>query len=322
MNTQISDLVAFKAAQRYSANPSALKFLGGFCNSVYEYELKGQSYVMRISYNSLRTIEMIYAEIDLLRYLAEKGLSVAQPVPSLAGNWLEVAAIEGKEIPVVAFEKAPGQPPQSHEWNETLFRKMGRFMGTMHHLIREFAQDDAAYRRPTWQQDMDAFATAYLSAEDRAIQERYGAIRSYLEHLPQGKDNYGLAHLDFHRGNFFLYEGKLTLFDFDDCQYSWFADDLAMALFYAVWPQVKSAQEYDFAQRFYDAFLEEYSRENTLEERWLLEIPYFLQRREISLYMILTSLGENQWDERMKQFMQGRRERILGNVPYADLRFA
>jgi hypothetical protein len=35
----------------------------------------------------------------------------------------------------------------------------------------------------------------------------------------------------------------------------------------------------------------------------------------------MTSLGEAQWGEKVKQFMQGRRERILNDVPYVDIAF-
>jgi len=248
-------------------------------------------------------------------------MSVARAVLSRAGKWVKIVEVEEKSIPVVVFEKAPGQSPDEKDWNEQLFRTMGRFLGRMHRLTKNYTLDEAMSRRPTWREYMETFAVAYLPAVDKAIQEKHRELKDYLARLPQTKDAYGLVHVDFHRGNFFVHEGNLTLFDFDDCQYSWFADDLAMALLYAVWPSEKSEEKQRFAQRFYQALLEGYRLENRLEAHRLSEIPHFLRRREISLYMVLTALGEAQWGEEVKQFMQGRRESILDGVPYIDLAF-
>jgi amicoumacin kinase len=262
---------------------------------------------------------MVTAELDWLRYLSERGLSVAKAVPSLQGHWVEVIEVAGKSIPVVLFEKAPGHAPGDEDWNEMLFCQMGRFMGRMHHLTKEYRPVDTGSRRPIWSEDLDAFAAVYLPAGDQAIQQRYREIRIYPERLPQMPDAYGLVHVDFHRGNFFIHEGQLTLFDFDDCQYSWFAEDLAMALFYAAWPPERTEEKRCFAQTFYRAFLEGYRQENDLDKQWLNEIPYFLRQREICLYMVLTSLGEEQWDESVKRFMRGRRESILSGLPCVDI---
>lgn len=322
MNTQrCADSIVAEIASRYGAEAAQMEFLGGFRNRVYVYEQSGQQYILRISFELQRTVEMVIAEVDWLRYLAAKGMSVACVVPSREDKWVEIVEVEGRSVPIVVFEKAPGHPPGEEEWNEQLFGAMGRFLGRMHCLTREYAPNDALCRRPSWRDYMDVFAPAYLPAVDRAIQEKHRELKEYFARLPQESDAYGLVHVDFHRGNFFVHEGNLTLFDFDDCQYSWFADDLAMALFYALWPPDQSEAKCRFAQTFYRALLEGYRLENHLEARWLSEIPHFMRRREISLYMVMTALGEGQWDEEIKQFMQGRREKILNDVPYIDITY-
>lgn len=321
MDTQSADLIMSKVLPRYGAAIADTMFLGGFFNQVYEYKQQGKQYILRISTKQWRTVEMVHAEIDWLRYLADRGLSVARAVPSLAGNWVEVIEVEGKSVPVVVFEKAPGQPPEDKDWNEPLFLTMGRFLGRMHYLTRDYTPDNAAYRRPTWREYMNRFASLSLSVVDKAIQEKHQELQDYLALLPQTEDAYGLVHVDFHRGNFFVHGENLTLFDFDDCQYSWFADDIAMVLFYAIWPAAESEEKRQVAQKFYATLLDGYHQENHIEAHWLREISYFLKRREISLYTVMTSLDEAQWGEEVRQFMHGRRERILNDVPYVDIAF-
>ena len=37
----------------------------------------------------------------------------------------------------------------------------------------------------------------------------------HLEMLPMDRESYGLIHQDAHGGNFFVHEGRMTLFDFE-----------------------------------------------------------------------------------------------------------
>ena len=314
-------LIMEEAALRYGISANALEPLGGFRNLVYRFERAGRQYILRLSGESQRTANMVSAELDWLRYLSENGLTVARAVPSLTGNLVEVVESDGKGVPVVAFEKAPGQPPGDADWNKRLFHKMGRFLGTMHRLTRDYTPTDATHRRSEWWEDLDIFASQYLSAVDEAVQAKWREIRRYPEGLPQERDAFGLIHVDFHRGNFFVQNGELTLFDFDDCVYSWFAEDLAMALFYAIWPPVKSRENQRFLQMFFRTCLAGYREENELAERWLLEIPHFWKQREICLYMVLTALGKEQWSENQRLFMQKRRESVLSGAPYLDIPF-
>ena len=56
--------------------------------------------------------------------------------------------------------------------------------------------------------------------------------KGWLDSLPKDDDCYGLIHADIHQGNFFVDENdNITIFDFDDCHYHWFAYDLAVPLF-------------------------------------------------------------------------------------------
>ncbi|EGG34281.1 phosphotransferase [Paenibacillus sp. HGF5] len=54
-----------------------------------------------------------------------------------------------------------------------------------------------------------------------------------LTSLPKSKDTYGLTHTDFHQSNFYLHNGDIYLFDFDDCGYTYFVNDIANGWFNA-----------------------------------------------------------------------------------------
>ena len=83
--------------------------------------------------------------------------------------------------------------------------------------------------------------------------------------------------------------GALTLFDFDDCAYSWFINDIAIVLFYISmdaeelgFPTVTA-----FTKEFMTHFLRGYRKAYSLAANWLKEIPTFLKLRELELYAVV-----------------------------------
>jgi Ser/Thr protein kinase RdoA (MazF antagonist) len=124
-----------------------------------------------------------------------------------------------------------------------------------------------------------------------------------------------------YRGNLFVDQaGRITLFDFDDCHHSWYANDMAIVLFYMV---VNTEDAESVAARFMPYFLRGYRLENRLDARWLREMPHFLKLREIDLYAVIhRSFDVNNLDDPWcSAFMQGRKERIEKGVPYVDFPF-
>ena len=166
----------------------------------------------------------------------------------------------------------------------------------------------------------------------RDIAERYGyeeyetpqiePIEVYEDNLPKSRETYGLIHQDAHAGNFFLDEkGEITFFDFDDCAYSWFMNDIAIVLFYLVLGEEDQAT---FTREFMTNFLRGYREENQLGERWLREIPSFLKLREIDLYAVIHRSFdvENIDHPWVAMYMEGRKERIENEVPFIEFDFS
>lgn len=74
-----------------------------------------------------------------------------------------------------------------------------------------------------------------------------------------------------------------------------------------------------FARRFLEHLLAGYRTMKSLEPFWLEQLPTFLKLLEISIFI---EMGE-EWDEATsgfwsRRFMPGRKERILGDVPYLE----
>jgi Ser/Thr protein kinase RdoA (MazF antagonist) len=321
-----NDQIYQEALSRFGIHPDGMRELDGFESFIYEYEKDTISNILRISHSLHHPPNRTRGEMDFLRYLSRNGLAVPQPQPSQSGNLVEVIeASDGSVFSAVSFDKAPGSPPGKEDWNPDLFYRMGLFMGRLHSLSREYKPSHPDYRRHEWYEDEEDYATRYLPPGEAPIIEKFAQLVAYLKALPRDPQGYGLIHLDFHGGNFFIEKKdklQITLFDFDDCAYAPFVYDIAMALFYAVPHHCDTPASLEFARTFYRTFLNGYYQENQLDPVWLKEIPYFLKLREMDLYIIihrsfdLESLGP--WEA---SFMAGRKECLENDVPYIDMEF-
>jgi Ser/Thr protein kinase RdoA (MazF antagonist) len=130
-----------------------------------------------------------------------------------------------------------------------------------------------------------------------------------------------LIHFDAHEGNLFVDAGgRITLFDFDDCHYNWYAYDIAIVLFYNVmWAEDPAG----FTREFMRHFLYGYAQENTFNPAWLAQIPNFLKMREIDLYAVIHRSFdvEHLDDPWVARYMDGRKQRIQNDAPYIEMDF-
>lgn len=314
--------------QRYQIALSDAHILDGFESFIYKVQKDQRDYILRIGHNSRRSADLIQGEAEYLNYLCKGGLSVPRVLPSANQNLVEeVEAQDGSCFLATLFEKAPGRPPSGKDWCPQLYQSMGRFMGKMHRLSKDFKPNRPRHRRFSISEDFLAMENAgrqHLPAEDEPVLQAYRDTVSTIQRLPQDKDSYGLCHIDFHGGNFFITDdGVITLFDFDDCQYAWFVYDIAMALFYAISHDCTEIEELQKAQTILIAFWSGYAAENDLKAAWLEQIPHFLRLREIDLYMLIhRSMDINNLDPWCASYMNRRREKIINAEPYCALDYA
>jgi Ser/Thr protein kinase RdoA (MazF antagonist) len=305
---------------RYGVGRDAVRLLDGFESFIYEFDKDGDAFILRVGHSLRRSTDLVHGEVDWINYLAAGGAGVSRAVESKHGRLVEaIDDRQGGHFLATAFVKAPGRPPGPEVWTEPFIENYGRLLGRLHKLARSYQPAERAWRRPHWDDPIMLFAERWLPDSDGAILERYRELLTVLNALPKGPDSYGLIHQDAHAGNLFVDDaGRITLFDFDDCCYSWFANDIAIVLFYAVTNRPDAAE---FAGRFLPPFQRGYSQENHLDAAWLPAIPHFLKLREIDLYAVIhrsfdVENLEHPW---VAGFMENRRERIIAGAPYLEL---
>jgi len=271
MNNQI----VRQAAGLWSGH-GKIELLDDVANFVYQFQSEKRWKILRITHSSHRTEDQILAELDWVNYLYDSGVPVAQPYLSNNKRLTEVFSVEDSYFTAVSFTFAPGQLIESADpaqWNTILFHNLGRMMGKMHQTTKGYHPIHLHQRRPDWYvDDLLKNARQYLPPDQMEAADEIEEILQQFAQLPTSPDDYGLIHGDVNPTNFHLDNGQITLFDFDDCAYNWFINDIAVAmpLYSSIFKEPVWEQR---LHQFVCWFMRGYREENQLDDKWLHLLP-------------------------------------------------
>jgi Ser/Thr protein kinase RdoA (MazF antagonist) len=165
--------------------------------------------------------------------------------------------------------------------------------------------------------------TLSLPPEHEPILLALDELKKLLASLPVTPDNFGLIHGDINVGNFTVDEtGEITLFDFDECQYSWYAEDIAIQLYYLLYVFGEDSKYERKVQ--YELFIEHFERGYTEDGRqlptgWKEHMSLFLRIREIIVFIgMYRSWDLSQPDDWTRDFLQDSRMRIIKGISLID----
>jgi Ser/Thr protein kinase RdoA (MazF antagonist) len=318
---RFNDNILQEAMRRYGIPKSQIHSLDAFESFIYEFERGAHAYILRVAHSLRRSEVLVLGELDWIDYLAERGVSVARAIPSESGNLVEVIEDQwGGAFLVTAFVKARGQAPWDL-WTPKLYKSYGEMLGRIHTLSKSYQPKQMSWKRPDWDDALFEFVESYLPESEGVAKKKYTDICQHVNTFVKDRESYGLTHQDAHGNNLFVdASGQITFFDFDECAYNWFINDIAVVLFYIV----QDAEDWlAFTEEFMSHFLRGYVQECPLDSRWLKEIPNFLKIRELELYAVMHRDFDvnNIEDEWCARFMNQRKYRIDHDVPFIDFEF-
>ncbi|KAB3529418.1 phosphotransferase enzyme family protein [Alkaliphilus serpentinus] len=303
-----------KVVDQYNGDDSTIKLLGGFNNSVYEFVINNQSFVIKFFCPSQRDKSYIKGELDWIIYLSEKGMKVAKPAFGIEGNYIHEIQRDKGVYYYVLFERVKGQFIDDLGWDNKLIESWGQAMGRLHTLAKNYKVSDDAKIYSWFETDI---ITTLPSSDKVLIKWRQYIQR--LKSLPTDKNCYGIIHNDLHHKNLYFENEEVILFDFGDCEHSWFIYDIAIALYHAIqgYPAVNEGERLEFANRFLKGFLKGYKLENTMEDHWLKELNFFLDYRQLYSYLyLLMHLDRKNIEGKLKNYLENMKYRIEKGIPY------
>lgn len=249
-------------------------------NLVYDFELDGGPQILRLGHSSKRSENSVIAELDWINYLADNGVRACRPIPSKNGNITEVIDVGESYFTAVVFERAPGDFIQSssfENFDKDFSEAWGRLIGKMHRLTKDYDPSHLAEPRPHWRsEEFLERAQKYMPPDQHEILDELESQIDKITAIPKTRDTYGLIHDDLDPTNFFVKDGKITVFDFEDCRYNYFLADLSVAipLYSPIYEQ--SGWEEKLIQ-FFINFISGYAEETKIDLDLLALIPDYLK---------------------------------------------
>jgi Ser/Thr protein kinase RdoA (MazF antagonist) len=257
--------------------------------------------VHRPGYQSHVSIESELAWLMALR--RDTALAVPEPIPGRDGQLLQRFDSPRGERMAVLFRFIDGEEPRPDSNLGDLFVTLGNYAATMHEHVAHW-QRPPGFHRQVWQAatilDADGpwgdwrIAPGVNDANRPILDRLDSALWLRLADYGTGADRYGLIHADMRLGNLLVDGDKVTLIDFDDCGFCWFAYDFAAAIsFHETNPAIPALRA---------AWLEGYQAVRQLSREDITAIDSMIMLRRMAL---LAWIGSHSDTRLAQQHMRG-----------------
>jgi len=307
-------------AHRYTEVFFSVELIGVSHNTVYKINC-AIPFILRITSDRHRNKTELIGELDFITHLHNLGAHVASPIPSLVNELVTEVYCDNGRMFLSAFTIAEGL-----QWHERVdidyFRHIGQELGRIHKCSHSYKAAEGICRRQYYDSQHLVSAFGVFKDHNPELHKTYELFLERISRLPKSTDNYGLIHGDFLLSNYNItLSNKVTVYDFDECEYSWYISDIATALYY----YLTGGDPAHVAERGVDArtalteFMSGYLKENKLPFDELRRLDIFFRLRD---YVLLsTILGRNDeslswWDALL---LPAAMDRVLNDKPFVDI---
>jgi len=208
----------------------------------------GRRVVVRLHRPGYNTLDELRSEVQWVESLAASGVPVSRPVPALDGSHYVPVEVGGEQRFVGVVDWVDGQPLESvTDLDPDLVIEHYGQIGELAARIRQHStvwEPPTGFVRRRW--DADGLVgddplwgrfweVEGLSGSQLAVfVAARAALHRDLSAQPTGIDRFGLIHADLHLRNLMADGERLTVIDFDDAGFGWYAYELAVALHHAL----------------------------------------------------------------------------------------
>lgn len=230
---------------------------------------------------------------------------------------------------VSAYQKAKGKDCWSRGIDgKERFKIIGRTLGRMHRLSMLYNCCDAAKRRQ-WEENPHLVkARCILRNYNADLSNKFDSYMSLMRRFPKNESSFGLVHGDFLFSNYYFDDdNNIFIFDFDECEYSWFIYDIAVCMYYYLLGSdpTELHEKVEEAEDMFFHIMSGYVLECKLDMDCIKNIDLFFQLRD---YVLLSSILERSVERSAKNlsaweksFVEGAMDRLLGGKPFIQADF-
>lgn len=308
----------------YTKDTVSFELMGVSHNIVYRINCN-TPFILRITPSKHRTMNELLSEIDFLMFLHQKGANVNRPILSLNKSAIIECDIHNETYYITAFSIADGLNWIERNDDDRRIDVIGQALGKIHNISKQYKPCNAASRRNSLESQHLTKGFSIFSDYDIQVYNKYLSFIDELKALPKDSQSYGLTHGDFLFSNYNItQDNKVSVFDFDECEYSWFISDIAVCIYYYLLGGNPSelTNKTQEAKSLMSLFMSGYIKENRICANDFEKIDLFFRQRDYILLSTILGRGDkelNWWD---KAFVEGALNRIINNKPFVDVRFS
>lgn len=261
-------------------------------NEMYRCIAKQGNFFARIT--NYKTYDEQLEEVSYTNYLYKKGFGVSPTILSLNGKLVEKIIID-TELLTVLYKAAPGIHLPKNKWNASVLKELGRQIGRLHRLSKEYEDNGAIKFINDWHDNEEYNFLKYIPKEETTIREIAHDVLSTIKNLPKSYSTYGLLHGDLWLENILVDSDlKVTMIDFQDCEKHFYIFDLAVPIYSALeYSFAGNGNIIDYGRSITKAIIEGYQKENEISPEMLEKLPLFIKLKELFEY----SLMHMYWDK-------------------------
>ena len=248
--------------------------------------------VHRPGYHERREIESEITWINALR--TSGNIHTPRPISTTSENPVVSIHTDTREFHAVAFEYVRGHEPHVGQELPSWFAKLGAVTASLHKHSKAW-QPPKGFMRKRWHLDTmiapdgvwgDWREAPGISRVDKSvIHQAIEHIYTFIAEYGDRGDRYGLVHGDLRLANLLVSDERLTVIDFDDSGFCWYAYDFAAAIsFHELNPMVPELR---------DAWIRGYRSIATFEEEDVAALDTFIMLRRIMLSAWLATHAES-----------------------------
>ena len=315
---------AWQAAPLFDLEPTNITLLSHSENVVFEVALdQGERVALRIHRPGYNSMAELRSEVQWVNSLGAFGIPVPTAHPAANGDHYVSVPVAGEPHHVGVVKWVSGEPiggPTGGEGPKVVvhYSQIGALAAQIrsHHAQWE---PPAGFTRRTWDRKGLVgseplwgrfWEVGALSDAQRSLFARCrDALTSAFDQMSISADSYGLIHSDLHLGNLMADGPSLTVIDFDDAGYGWFAHELAVALH----PVLDEPWEVDARAALLDGYRhvhplsseEETNIDTFLTMRSLMIIGWLDARSELPIYEHFGELAD-QAERMARRYLTGR----------------
>ena len=292
-------------------------------NSIYI--IKGnKNFALRVTPVYHRNLEEIKSEIDFMLYLHSHGVPLTKPIQGITGGYCYECYANDKICIISAFEIGVGIECYERIYTPEIMYAEGKTLGKIHRFSKNYTPIGVQPRRQ-WNQNSNLI-NAYEVFKDynKQLFDIFEIHIENIRNLPKNKDSFGMIHGDYALMNYFTDGNNLTVFDFDECEYSWFISDIAgwfVRLMLGGQQPANLNSRIEEATKCFSYFMQGYLTENIIRADQFKNIDLFFKIYEYTWLSYNLKRRGDGFDEWTQELVNGILDRILNERMFINVDF-